>query len=99
MWKSVVAISLGASLGALLRWSFGNRLLLSRTERRDAIVKPFHQHVAVGTLHRCQQLHEQLRGIRRPLMRISVVRKLTRSEPLSSLIRARHYTQGAPSGL
>ncbi|HMC15168.1 MAG TPA: fluoride efflux transporter CrcB [Albitalea sp.] len=25
MWKSVVAISLGASLGALLRWSFGNR--------------------------------------------------------------------------
>jgi CrcB protein len=26
MWKSVVAISLGASLGALLRWGFGNRL-------------------------------------------------------------------------
>ena len=25
MWKSVVAISLGASLGALLRWGFGNR--------------------------------------------------------------------------
>ncbi len=26
MWKSVLAISLGASLGALLRWGFGNRL-------------------------------------------------------------------------
>mgnify|MGYP003383502857 CR=1 FL=1 len=26
MWKSVVAISLGASLGALLRWWFGMRL-------------------------------------------------------------------------
>ena len=26
MLKSVVAISLGASLGALLRWGFGNRL-------------------------------------------------------------------------
>jgi CrcB protein len=26
MLKSVVAISVGASLGALLRWSFGNRL-------------------------------------------------------------------------
>jgi CrcB protein len=26
MLKSVVAISLGASLGALLRWAFGNRL-------------------------------------------------------------------------
>ena len=25
MWKSVLAISLGASLGALLRWGFGNR--------------------------------------------------------------------------
>ncbi len=25
MWKSVVAISLGASLGAVLRWGFGNR--------------------------------------------------------------------------
>ena len=25
MWKSVVAISLGASLGALLRWGFGSR--------------------------------------------------------------------------
>ena len=28
MWKSVVAISLGASLGALLRWGFGNRFNL-----------------------------------------------------------------------
>lgn len=26
MWKSVVAVSLGASLGALLRWWFGTRL-------------------------------------------------------------------------
>jgi CrcB protein len=26
MWKSVLAISLGASLGALLRWGFGTRL-------------------------------------------------------------------------
>jgi CrcB protein len=26
MWKSVVAISLGAALGALLRWWLGNRL-------------------------------------------------------------------------
>lgn len=26
MWKSVVAISLGASLGALLRWGLGTRL-------------------------------------------------------------------------
>lgn len=25
MWKSVLAISLGASLGALLRWGFGHR--------------------------------------------------------------------------
>lgn len=25
MWKSVLAISLGASLGALLRWGFGSR--------------------------------------------------------------------------
>ncbi|HJV94837.1 MAG TPA: fluoride efflux transporter CrcB [Albitalea sp.] len=28
MWKSVVAISVGASLGALLRWGFGNRFNL-----------------------------------------------------------------------
>lgn len=26
MWKTVLAISLGASLGALLRWGFGTRL-------------------------------------------------------------------------
>jgi CrcB protein len=26
MWKSVVAISIGASLGALLRWGLGSRL-------------------------------------------------------------------------
>ena len=25
MWKSVLAISLGASIGALLRWQFGDR--------------------------------------------------------------------------
>lgn len=26
MWKSVIAISVGASLGALLRWQFGLKL-------------------------------------------------------------------------
>lgn len=26
MWKSILAISLGAALGALLRWQFGSRL-------------------------------------------------------------------------
>ena len=26
MWKSIVAIAIGAALGALLRWHLGNRL-------------------------------------------------------------------------